>query len=377
MTGIVHVGTSGFAYPDWAPRFYPAGLRGDGLLRHYATRLAACELNNTFYQQPTPAKVAAWLAATPPDFRFAVKAQRGGSFRSLQVDPVASVPWLTDPLPARSASGWARSCSASPDGVQRDDDRLAASWPPGRRPAAHVEFQDPSWHVDEVFAALAGRRRGALHDGAARRRGAARRSAGPGRSSTSGCAATTTRTTSSRRGRHGSSRSSPTASTRSCSSATTRSGAARELALEFAALTARRRPVPAARQPAREPSAGPNATRSVELLGDVVEPMRHGRRDEHDRTRRDVADLVADRDPAGARHDVVDLVLGVRLLAIRLPGGEDVQPDAQVRDRDELQVRPVAGRLGGGREVGELVRIHRRSLAVGNRLRPAGRSDRA
>ena len=31
------------------------------------TRLTACELNNTFYQQPTPAKVDAWLAATPPD----------------------------------------------------------------------------------------------------------------------------------------------------------------------------------------------------------------------------------------------------------------------------------------------------------------------
>ena len=32
-------------------------------------------------------KVAAWVAATPADFRFSVKAQRGGSFRSLQVDP--------------------------------------------------------------------------------------------------------------------------------------------------------------------------------------------------------------------------------------------------------------------------------------------------
>ena len=77
MTGTVRVGTSGFAYPAWAPRFYPAGLRGDALLRHYASRLSACELNNTYYQQPTPSKVAAWLDATPPDFRFAVKAQRG------------------------------------------------------------------------------------------------------------------------------------------------------------------------------------------------------------------------------------------------------------------------------------------------------------
>ena len=32
MSGRLRTGTSGFAYPAWAPRFYPAGLRGDGLL---------------------------------------------------------------------------------------------------------------------------------------------------------------------------------------------------------------------------------------------------------------------------------------------------------------------------------------------------------
>ena len=36
VTGRLYVGTSGFAYPDWSPRFYPAGLKGDGLLRYYA-----------------------------------------------------------------------------------------------------------------------------------------------------------------------------------------------------------------------------------------------------------------------------------------------------------------------------------------------------
>ena len=53
MRGTLRVGTSGFAYPAWAPRFYPAGLRGEDLLRAYAERLTACELNNTFYRQPS------------------------------------------------------------------------------------------------------------------------------------------------------------------------------------------------------------------------------------------------------------------------------------------------------------------------------------
>lgn len=154
QVGTVRVGTSGFAYPGWIPRFYPAGLRGDGLLRHYASRLSACELNNTYYQQPTPAKVAAWLDATPPSFRFAVKAQRGGSYRSLHVDPVASVPWLTDPLrPFGERLGTV--LFRVPDGVKRDDGRLAAflgEWP--RDLPLTLEFQEASWHVDEVFAML-------------------------------------------------------------------------------------------------------------------------------------------------------------------------------------------------------------------------------
>ena len=80
--GRLYVGTSGFAYPGWSPRFYPPGLKGDALLRHYASRLPAVELNNTFYQRRPTSKVATWVAATPADFRFSVKAQRGGSWRA-------------------------------------------------------------------------------------------------------------------------------------------------------------------------------------------------------------------------------------------------------------------------------------------------------
>jgi uncharacterized protein YecE (DUF72 family) len=155
MAGILRVGTSGFAYPGWSPRFYPAGLKAGDLLGYYGTQLSACELNNTYYQQPTPAKVDAWLAATPRDFRFAVKAQRGGSYRSLLVDPVASVPWLTDPL-RHFGDRLGTILFRVPDGTARSDDRLAAflaAWP-NDLPLT-MEFQDPSWHVDEVFDALA------------------------------------------------------------------------------------------------------------------------------------------------------------------------------------------------------------------------------
>jgi uncharacterized protein YecE (DUF72 family) len=154
MAGRLRTGTSGFSYLAWVPRFYPPGTKGDGLLRHYASRLTTVELNNTFYRQPSASTVDGWLAATPPDFRFSVKAQRGGSFRSLQVDPGASVPWLTEPL-RRFGERLGTILFRVPDGVVRSDERLAsflAAWP-ADLPLA-MEFQDPTWHVDEVFAAL-------------------------------------------------------------------------------------------------------------------------------------------------------------------------------------------------------------------------------
>jgi uncharacterized protein YecE (DUF72 family) len=152
--GRLYAGTSGFAYPDWSPRFYPSGAKGNALLPFYATRFAACELNNTFYQQPKPEKVAAWLAATPATFRFAVKAQRGGSMRALLADPTESVPWLTGPLRAFGAR-LGTVLYRVPANVKADVPRLQALlevWPSDL--PLTVELQDASWALDEVDEAL-------------------------------------------------------------------------------------------------------------------------------------------------------------------------------------------------------------------------------
>lgn len=152
--GRLLVGTSGFSYPAWAPRFYPAGTRSDGLLREYAARLPAVELNNTFYQQPRPEKIASWLAATPADFRFVVKAQRGGSLRAFGAAAAETVDWLTAPyrlFGERLGSVLYR----VPKEIARDDDRMAAllsGWPADLPLTA--EFQHPSWHADETYDLL-------------------------------------------------------------------------------------------------------------------------------------------------------------------------------------------------------------------------------
>jgi uncharacterized protein YecE (DUF72 family) len=156
VPGRLYVGTSGFAYAGWIPRFYPTGLRASEFLAHYASRLPAVELNNTYYASPSAPKVAGWVGATPDDFRFAVKAQRGGSFRALQADPAAAVPWLTGPYRA-FGERLGTVLFRVPEGIRRDDAKLAAMlalWPADL--PLTMEFQDPSWHVDETFAALAG-----------------------------------------------------------------------------------------------------------------------------------------------------------------------------------------------------------------------------
>ena len=152
--GTAYVGTSGFAYRDWSPLFYPAGARAGDLLREYASRLTAVELNNTFYQQPRPEKVAAWLAATPVDFRFVVKAQRGGSMRAFGEAAAQTVEWLTGPYRLfgdRLGSVLYR----VPENVHRDDERLRsllAAWPTDM--SLTMEFQHGSWHADEVYTLL-------------------------------------------------------------------------------------------------------------------------------------------------------------------------------------------------------------------------------
>lgn len=149
------MGTSGFAYPDWAPTFYPAGTKAAGLLPHYAGRLPAVELNNTFYQQPTEAKIASWLAATPPEFRFVVKAQRGGAWRAIRSpDPTETATWLTTPY--RHFGERLGAVLLRVDESTHFDEaalaRLLVAWP-ADVPIA-FEFQHASWDMDETHALL-------------------------------------------------------------------------------------------------------------------------------------------------------------------------------------------------------------------------------
>jgi uncharacterized protein YecE (DUF72 family) len=70
----LHAGTSGFAYAAWKPGFYPADLPAKRFLQHYASRLNSTEINYTYRRLPTAKSLQDWVAATPDEFVFSLKA---------------------------------------------------------------------------------------------------------------------------------------------------------------------------------------------------------------------------------------------------------------------------------------------------------------
>lgn len=72
----IYAGTSGWAYSTWKPDFYPADLGSAKFLSHYASRLNSVEVNYSFRSSLTKQLLKSWIEATPPGFKFAVKAHQ-------------------------------------------------------------------------------------------------------------------------------------------------------------------------------------------------------------------------------------------------------------------------------------------------------------
>jgi len=70
------VGTSGYSYKEWKGSFYPEDLPDKDMLKTYARKLPAVEINNTFYRLPTPSLLGSWAEQVPGNFRFVLKASR-------------------------------------------------------------------------------------------------------------------------------------------------------------------------------------------------------------------------------------------------------------------------------------------------------------
>src|SRR5205814_9063583 len=65
-----------FSYPSWRGGFYPEKAKPAEFLSFFSERLPSVELNTTFYGLPAEEQFRGWAAATPSEFRFAVKMSR-------------------------------------------------------------------------------------------------------------------------------------------------------------------------------------------------------------------------------------------------------------------------------------------------------------
>ena len=156
--GRIYAGTSGWAYGSWKPKFYPRKLGASRFLNYYATRLNSVEVNYTFGKDASEELLRGWVADTPEDFVFAVKAHRRITHtKRLRGEALKATADFLDALePLRQAQKLGPVLFQLPPNFKCDVARLRdflAVLPRGLRAA--FEFRHESWFVEEVYAALA------------------------------------------------------------------------------------------------------------------------------------------------------------------------------------------------------------------------------
>jgi uncharacterized protein YecE (DUF72 family) len=154
--GRLYAGTSGWAYPQWKPDFYPAKLAAAKFLGYYASRLNSVELNYTFRRFPTEKLLTGWIASTPADFKFAVKAHQNITHvKRLKDAEDWTSSFLTALGPLQQAGKLGPVLFQLPPFLRCDLQRLKdflAQLPRDTRVA--FEFRHDSWFSPEVFDAL-------------------------------------------------------------------------------------------------------------------------------------------------------------------------------------------------------------------------------
>lgn len=150
----LHVGTSGYSYKEWKGKFYPQTLAAKDMLRYYASKLRAVELNNTYYRLPQHSMIESWKAQVPENFRFSVKAPRSITlFRRLKdaADVTKNMLETVAALEDRLGVVLYR----LPDDMQKDLERLKTFikiLPP--EPRAAFDFRHETWFDDDVLQLL-------------------------------------------------------------------------------------------------------------------------------------------------------------------------------------------------------------------------------
>lgn len=152
----LYAGTSGWAYSSWKPEFYPAKLAQAKFLPFYATRLNTVEVNFTFRQLLKETTVQKWIAGTPEQFRFSIKAHQVITHIKRLRKTEEFIPRFLSTLePLDRAGKLGPLLFQLPPNMKADSEVLKEflrTLPRGV--ACAFEFRHTSWFCDEVFDLL-------------------------------------------------------------------------------------------------------------------------------------------------------------------------------------------------------------------------------
>jgi uncharacterized protein YecE (DUF72 family) len=149
-------GTSGWAYPSWKPHFYPQKLAQKNFLGFYSSQLNTVEVNFTFRQLVKDTTVQKWIAETPENFRFGVKAHQVITHIKRLKKTEDFVPrFLQTVQPLAQAGKMGPVLFQLPPNMKADAALLQEflNTLPRAVPTA-FEFRHESWLTDEIFTIL-------------------------------------------------------------------------------------------------------------------------------------------------------------------------------------------------------------------------------
>jgi uncharacterized protein YecE (DUF72 family) len=148
------IGCSGWEYKHWAGDFYPPELPKAQWFAHYAQHFDTVEINNSFYRLPEESTFARWAERAPPGFLYAVKASRFLTHMKKLKDPEEPLERLFSRMrPLGRHLGPV--LYQLPPGWKLDLGRLEHFLRALPRRHRHVlEFREPSWYADAVYALM-------------------------------------------------------------------------------------------------------------------------------------------------------------------------------------------------------------------------------
>ncbi|HUS12374.1 MAG TPA: DUF72 domain-containing protein [Pyrinomonadaceae bacterium] len=149
-------GTSGYAYSSWNPDFYPAKCSSKNFLSFYSRRLNSVEINYTFRQVPSLKTLESWIEATPPEFRFVIKAnQRITHFAKLKGVAQPTLDFLKSLAPLQVVKRLGPILFQLPPHFKSDLETLAEFLTVLPKDMHYAfEFRHDSWFGDSVYELL-------------------------------------------------------------------------------------------------------------------------------------------------------------------------------------------------------------------------------